>query len=163
MNKIASLYNHWCVADSIKQFVTATVPVKNGEELPEELMEMGQLHSSFMRLSVWYALLRVVIEGYQNLKLQDEGIDHFLRAGEYVEALRRFRNAMFHYQTDPFSDKLMTFLELDEATKWARGLNKAFEKFFESALQIQKMYDLMKSSGQPGAQVDDPSPSGYEF
>lgn len=144
MIELIALHKHWCIADSVKQFVTAEIEVPGKERLPEAIMQMAQLHSSFMRLSVWYSLLRVVVEGYQQLKLSDPQVDEYLQKAEYVEALRRFRNAMFHYQADPFSEKLMAFLGLRDATEWARGLNKALEFFFQKQLPIRDTIELFK-------------------
>jgi hypothetical protein len=143
MIELAALYKHWCIADSIKQFITAEVSIPEGAQLPAEFMQAAQLHSSFMRLSVWYSLLRVVVEGYQELKLSDPKVDEYLQKTEYVEALRRFRNAMLHYQADPLSDKLMEFLLLDDATDWARGLNKALEACLQKLLPIEETIERL--------------------
>lgn len=137
MIKLVSLHKHWCIADSIKQFISAPVPVDDGIDRSEEFVRTGQMYSSFMRLSVWYSLMYVVVEGYRALKLQDAEIDELLKRSDYVEALRLFRNSNFHFQNDPFSTKFMSFIELDESTQWARRLNKAFKKFFENTLPLE--------------------------
>jgi hypothetical protein len=152
--EIAALYKHWCIADSIKQFITAEIIVPEKVQLPEAFVQAAQLQSSFMRLSVWYSLLRVVVEGYQELKLSDPEVDEYLQKTEYVEALRRFRNAMFHYQVDPFSEKLMDFLDLQDATGWARGLSKALEACLEKLLPIEATIERLKQETQPGASAD---------
>jgi len=154
MIELAALYRHWCIADSVKQFITAEVAIPKTAQLPEAFVQAGQLHSSFMRLSVWYSLLRVVVEGYQELKLSDPKVDEYLQKTEYVEALRRFRNAMFHYQADPFSEKLMAFLELQDATDWARGLNKALEVCLQRVLPIEETIERLKQQAQPDAPAD---------
>ena len=143
MIELAALYKHWCIADSIKQFITAEVAIPENAQLPADFVKAAQLHSSFMRLSVWYSLLRVVVEGYQELKLSDPKVDEYLLKTEYVEALRRFRNAMFHYQANPLSDKLMAFLLLEDATDWARGLNKALEACLRKLLPIEKTIERL--------------------
>lgn len=160
MIELASLHKHWCIADSVRVFITAKVPHPEDATLPEKFVEEAQLHSRFMRLSVWYSLLRVVVEGYQELKLSDPAIDEFLNRTDYVDALRRFRNAIFHYQTDPLSDKLMAFLELEESTKWAIGLNKAMESYFQKALPIEETIERLKRQARQGAEVDSPAPGG---
>lgn len=154
MIELAALYKHWCIADSVKQFITTEVTIPQTAQLPEEFVQAAQLHSCFMRLSVWYALLRVVVEGYQELKLSDEKVDEFLQKTEYVEALRRFRNAMFHYQDDPFSNKLMEFLQLKDATDWARGLNKALEACLRKFLPIEETIERLTRDAQPGTAAD---------
>ena len=152
--ELAALYKHWCIADSVKQFITAEVAVPKTAQLPEGFVQAAQVHSSFMRLSVWYALLREVVEGYQELKLSDREVDEFLQRTECVEELRRFRNAMFHYQDDPFSNKLMDFLQLQDATGWARGLNRALEAYLQKFLPIEETIERLKRDAQPGAAAD---------
>ena len=154
MIELASLHKHWCIADSVKQFISAEVTIPDGYQIPEALVKAGQLHSRFMRLSVWYALLRVVVEGYRELKLSDPTVDEYLNRVEYVEALRRFRNAMFHYQSDPFSEKLMEFLELQDATEWARGLSSALEAYFHKVLPLEEIIERFEQQSQPGAPAD---------
>lgn len=147
MMKLAALYKHWCTADSVKQFITASVPIETRFGLPEHLVQTAQAHSSFMRLSVWYALLYVVLEGYRELKYDDRKVNAFLERADYVDAIRLFRNATFHYQTDPISDKLMKFLQLNDATDWARGLSRAFANFFQRELHVEDV--LSKLRDQP--------------
>lgn len=141
--KLSALYKHWCTADSVKQFIAASVPIGSPPGLSEDRVQAAQAHSSFMRLSVWYALLYVVMEGYRELKHDDHDVNVFLEREDYVDALRRFRNATFHYQTDPLSDKLMTFLLLEDATVWARGLSSAFDRFFQRELHIEDVLKRM--------------------
>lgn len=154
MVELAALYKHWCIADSVKQFISAEIPIPETAQLPEAFVRTAQLHSSFMRLSVWYSLLRVVVEGYQELNLSDPTVDEYLQRAEYVDALRRFRNAMFHYQADPFSEKLMAFLQLQDATDWARGLNKALEACLQKLLPIEETIKRLQQQAQPSAPAD---------
>jgi hypothetical protein len=142
--ELATLHRHWITADSIKQFIFADVPNAGKVEMSSDNLELAQKFSSFMRLSVWYALLYVVIEGYQELKQTDEKVDALLAKSDYVDALRRFRNATFHYQRHPFPAKLMTFLLLPDATDWARALNRSFENFFMRVLPIQEALDRLR-------------------
>jgi hypothetical protein len=76
----------------------------------------------------------VVIEGYVELDYHDAEVDAFLSNEDYVSRLRRFRNATFHYQEDPFSPKLLEFLQAENSSEWIRNLSHALEKFFEREL-----------------------------
>src|SRR5450759_3093607 len=49
-------------------------------------------------MSYWYGSLYTVIEGWRELGLHDPEIDQLLTSPN-VEALRLFRNATFHYQS----------------------------------------------------------------
>ncbi|WP_192036849.1 hypothetical protein [Halomonas sp. YLGW01] len=145
MSDLAALYKHWCIADSVKQFAGATVPGSGESALPPDELALVQAHSSFMRLSVWYALLQVVVEGYNELGISDPAMDSYLADEEYTQALRRFRNAMFHYQENPFSAKLLGFLELDNG-EWARCLNAPFKRYFERNLPINKILEHLENA-----------------
>ena len=133
--EIIALHKHWCTADAVKQFVSSRIPVV--AKLDKTLEDLGQQHSIFLRMSVWYALVYVVVEGYLNLKPNDGAIDTLLGESAKVENLRRFRNAVFHYQDDLFSSKLSAFLETPDSEIWVRELNDAFKNFFERCLPIQ--------------------------
>ena len=139
MKELVALHKHWCVADSVAQFITAEVPADGKYELAPEHKALAQHGSQFMRLSVWYALLYVVIEGYQELGLEDEAIDFLLQREDLVDALRRFRNAQFHYQKDPINEKLLIFLEARDSTTWPRELNQEFKRYFEEAFPIREL------------------------
>ena len=112
--------------------------------MPESMLALAQMHSSFMRLSVWYALLYVVIEGYREVGKKDDAIDKLLFDEPLVDMLRRFRNAMFHYQADPFSEKLLDFLQAEKSTEWSRQVNAAFKAFFERELPILETLERLK-------------------
>jgi hypothetical protein len=97
--------------------------------------------SIFAALSVWYSLLYLVVEGYQELAYHDEQADLLLAHTKYVTALRLFRNATFHYQELPLSPKLMTFLEAKDSETWIKKLNRALRSFFERELDIAGLLD----------------------
>ncbi|RYG15490.1 MAG: hypothetical protein EON96_10525 [Caulobacteraceae bacterium] len=93
-----------------------------------------------------------MVEGYREMQLKDEAIDELLASGEYADNLRLFRNATFHFQKDPFSPKVLKFLQANESEIWVRELNRAFKKFFEKELPIENLAAEMglidsKSSG----------------
>lgn len=143
MKELVALHKHWCTADAAK--LTVGVPVHDVlPDWPKELLALAQLHSSFLRIAVWYSLLYVVVEGYRELKLDDARINALLANEQMTDALRRFRNAVFHYQEDPVGPKLMVFLETKESETWARQLHSAFKAFFEKALPLK---DILQSVG----------------
>src|SRR4051794_23802549 len=105
MNKLVALYKHWCIADFIKVRVAFDISreLRAGADagLSKFLLESAELHSAFLTLQVWYALLYVVVEEYKELKLRNCEIDKLLSEADRVDLLRLFRNATFHYQEDP--------------------------------------------------------------
>ncbi len=83
------------------------------------------------------------------MNLNDIEIDRLLSQADHVERLRRFRNAIFHYQEDPISEKLMAFLLADNSENWIHELNRAFKKFFERELPLAEWLDKVRQR-RPG-------------
>jgi hypothetical protein len=139
--KLVALHKHWVAADSINYHLRRSVDVakKASNDVPKAFGDVGRVMSVFAALSVWYALLYVVVEGYRELAFQDEDIDKLLANDEYLQALRLFRNATFHYQESPLSPKLMTFLEAKDSEIWIMALNRALKGFFERELKITNL------------------------
>jgi len=142
---LVALYKHWISADAVKQFVDAKVPTPAKGTLPGDVAELAQSYSAFLRLSVWYALLYVVVEGYREQSLRDPDVDALLAEGTFVDLLRRFRNAVFHYQEDPFSEKLTQFLTEPRGEVWVKDLNSSLETFFRRNLPIDEIVNQMQS------------------
>jgi len=82
-----------------------------------------------MFMSHWYGALYVVIEGWQELELQDPEINKLLEHSN-VGLLRRYRNGSFHYQKDYFDDRFEGFMAEKDSVEWVRTLNKAFGRYF---------------------------------
>jgi hypothetical protein len=143
MEKLVSLHKHWLNADAVKQVVSAQLPGESN--LPDVFLQLAEMHSSFARLSVLYGLIYVVIEGYRELKLKSEKVDLLLAQEDFVDALRLFRNATFHYQKKAISEKAMKFLELEESEIWIRELHQSFKLFFEEALPIKEMMEQLNA------------------
>jgi len=142
--EIIALHKHWCTADAVKQFISADVPEKGCEEYPQWFKSLGNMASVFHRLSVWYALLYVVIEGFREMKLTHPEVDELLKNEECVDCLRLFRNATFHYQKDPLTEKTLKFLEAKDSEKWIMDLNKALNRFFLETLPIKEQVEALK-------------------
>lgn len=79
-----------------------------------------------------YSGIYLVIEGWKELKLKDEKIDRLI-SSPYVERLRLFRNATFHYQKEPISWKLIQFFGTEEegTEKWLNELYAEFGRYFK--------------------------------
>lgn len=110
-------------------------------DLSDELAQLAEIHSSFARLSVLYGLIYVVIEGYKELKYEDEKIDRLLAQNDFVDSLRLFRNATFHYQKKAIPEKALKFLELEESETWIGELHIAFKLFFEKELPMKEILE----------------------
>jgi hypothetical protein len=77
----------------------------------------------------------VVVEGYLELWCQDSAVDLLLAQSRYVDGLRRFRNATFHFHEDPIP-KMMEFLDEQGSEKWGQDLYRALKAYFEEQLSI---------------------------
>lgn len=80
-------------------------------------------------MSYWYGSLYTVIEGWRELGLHDPKIDQLLTSPN-VEALRLFRNATFHYQSQWLHVKHHTFMASPDSVPWVRRLHAAFSRYF---------------------------------
>ncbi|WP_350351723.1 hypothetical protein ABS642_21535 [Microbacterium sp. A8/3-1] len=91
-------------------------------------------------MSLWYATVFVVIEGWQELKLADAKVDACLTDENHVNHLRLFRNQMFHYQEAYDNPKLIKFLgendsDAETVTRWIRTTHAALGEAIEAAIQ----------------------------
>ena len=140
---LVALHKHWCIADAVRVVVDAPIlkPDAEAEAIKKfglEFALLGQNASMLARISVWYSLLYVVVEGYRDLKVPFDPLDRVLAKDDYASLLRLFRNATFHYQEDPLTDKLIDFLDKSDSEFWIRELNKQLQAFFVHALPINE-------------------------
>ncbi|MEJ6122439.1 hypothetical protein MT390_11295 [Vibrio sp. 2-Bac 85] len=91
-------------------------PIESKSDLPKEMLQFKEMHSSFSRLSVFYGLIFVVIKGYIELDFANEGVDLLLTNESFCRCMRLFRNATFHYQKQaiPEKAKIIRFLNIIE-------------------------------------------------
>lgn len=85
-----------------------------------------------------YAGIYLVIEGWRDLGLKDNKIEELIES-PFVDSLRLFRNATFHYQREFISWKHLQFFgtEEEQTEKWLNQVYKEFERFFaENTLPI---------------------------
>jgi len=87
--------------------------------------------AEFAWMSYWYSSLFVVIEAYDSIGYSDPVVDSLLsHPGGYRELLRRFRNGIFHYQTDPIDSRLLDLLNRgEEHVLWVYALHDEFMRF----------------------------------
>jgi hypothetical protein len=84
------------------------------------------------RMSVFYGLVYVVVEGFRGLGLSDPKLD-MLFTDPLLEKLRRYRNAIFHFQKQWFvSDKHMDFHDDPGAPEFMTSLWKEMNRWFSN-------------------------------
>lgn len=85
--------------------------------------------NALLYMSLWYAEIYVVIEGWRELRLHDDEVDRLLNGNDHddlVDTLRLFRNAAFHYQPDYWTPKMLKFVEFGgDSAAWIRDLTTA--------------------------------------
>lgn len=82
----------------------------------------------WLRVRVWYGYAYVVLEGWKELGLTDPQVDAAivaLRQSNRWEMLRRFRNANFHLQNDPTTDKFSDLLTTGQGIGAIQQLDRA--------------------------------------
>ena len=82
-------------------------------------------------LAHWYASLWVVIEGWRETKMSDPVIDDLLTScPRLCDLLRRFRNAVYHYQPSLLDAKFLGLLSESEISYvWADLLHGEFCRY----------------------------------
>lgn len=147
--QLVALHKHWIAADSVNYHLRRSARVDEADDagFPKAFEDMAKAMTIFSALGVWYSLLQVVVEGYVELRLRDEKLDEILSNSDNVKALRRFRNATFHYQEDPLSQKILEFILADGSEVWINDLNRAFKSFFERQLNLQAVVAAIVEAG----------------
>lgn len=108
--------------------------VSEKESLFEKLQNLSQYHSTRHRAELFCSFLNVVVEGYQELKYENENIDNLLCQRDRVLALKLLNSAIFDYYKQPIPEHAMKFFESKENELWLNELHNSFGAFFESEL-----------------------------
>lgn len=118
---IIALYKHWCIARSVGDTIS------DGGVEAEESVGINIMLAEI-------ALLYVVIEGYTAIGRIFPILDATLADSEKVDCLRRFRNSIFHYQSDPYTEKMVNFFADDANLEWLARVKSAFSLYFRMQL-----------------------------
>ncbi len=122
-----ALHRYFIWANKMRTDFDVLLAKRKNTKVPESLI----LIEDNMYMSYWYAGLYVVIEGWQELKLQDTAIDTLLKREDYVDLLRRYRNGVFHYQKDYFDSRFADVWSQKQCfIAWVRELNRQFGRYF---------------------------------
>ena len=82
-------------------------------------------------MSLWYGCLRVVIEGWHELKLSDEEVDKILTS-EKVLLLNGFRNDLFHFQREYVARRSLAALKDPGFALWITQLHLSLGRTISS-------------------------------
>ena len=85
----------------------------------------------FALAAQWLASLWVVVEGWKQIPLRDPLIDKLLELyPDFCDLLRRFRNGVYHFQSEILDDRLYAFpTRHAETISWAVALFYEFKRY----------------------------------
>lgn len=87
----------------------------------------------FTRMSIWYALLAAVLEGWEDYGLPSDELSS--APSELREALRRFRNKTLHVQDQFPHPHLVAFIEKEDSVRYAYWLDEQLRIAIDAALR----------------------------
>lgn len=145
--RLMSLHNYWLNADFLRDVFMKRV---RDVSSPHERGFAATMDNT-IAMSLWYATMYVVIEGWREARLSDHDVDTLLAQEGHVEHLRVFRNQVFHYQKAYDNPKLLQFLGTSDddagaVTTWAKSMHRALGKAIEAAIQAN--LDRDRRAGQ---------------
>ena len=132
---IVNLYRYFAYSAHMRQLYIESIDEGWLEVITPDLIGMLSFMNSAPGIYFVYAYsgIYLVIEGWRELGLADDRIDELLES-PYVDRLRRFRNATFHFQKQPLSMKHFEFFgtEEEQTEVWLNKLYREFERFFKA-------------------------------
>lgn len=122
-----ALVKYWLTADLLRTSFFRSFSASNSTHLAEAHGELGLAYywvsGPGILSSLWIGAVYVVIEGYHELDLIDPELDRLLKSN-FVDSVRLYRNAVFHFQSDSFHEKYQPVLESFEAKQWLDDVHK---------------------------------------
>jgi len=86
-------------------------------------------------MQIWYGLLYVVIEGWEQSGLVDAEIETLLKNTSNVAKLKRFRHAVFHYQKQFLPVKQEGLFAERSVVEWITILSDALKRKLTAAME----------------------------
>jgi hypothetical protein len=140
-SEVYALAQHVRTASLLRDQYLSLAASSDSGLVPVRSMFVGDagenIEPRWLLLRLWYAAVFVSIEGWEKLELSDGFVDAGIKdlhtRREYV-ALKRFRNAVFHLQDDPYSEKLTEVLFVGAASGMLERIERihsAMEFFFK--------------------------------
>jgi hypothetical protein len=133
--ELMALHKYFLNADFLRDVFMRRIKRDQSPAATDPVTSMDDM----IALSLWYATVYVVIEGWRKTKLADPELDVLL-ADSRVDRLRRFRNQVFHYQREYDNPRLLEFLGEDDvdahaATDWIKRTHTALGRAIEVAVE----------------------------
>lgn len=135
-----ALHRYFITADLMRQRFQEVLHPDLKEGSTEFLKAQAYLH-------LWYAALFVVIEGAtEELKIEDPPFGNLYDFEkkewkvELLKKLKRYRNAVFHYQKDYLSSKFDDLYNEEDAAAWMRVIHESISDYFKKEMPNRKDY-----------------------
>lgn len=128
-NDIHTLHRYWLWADQMRLLFGSELQAVGTQFEAEDSIHRDAY------MSLWYALLAVVIEGWNELRLADAAVAELMES-PYLGKLRRHRNGVFHFQR-PYWDSRRIELILGgaESAAWVRRIHHELGRVLLAAIR----------------------------
>ena len=128
--EIITLHRYFIWADRMKVHFDQVLQGVGPTPVNVDFAKKKEGIDTFLYMSLWYATLYVLIEGWQELKLSDLKIDELLKSSN-VKLLKRYRNGVFHFQKEYYDKRFLELMsEGKDVANWTRNLRDEFSRFF---------------------------------
>jgi hypothetical protein len=131
-SEIITLHRYFIWADRMRVHFDQVLQNLGSDPKPisDKLFKNEKGINTFLYMSLWYGTFYVLIEGWQELGLEDKKIDDMLKSANVV-LLKRYRNGVFHFQKEYYDKRFTELMEngLDIAN-WIRDLRDEFSRWF---------------------------------
>ena len=122
-----ALVKYWLTSELLRTSFFRSFSASNTTHLTETHGQLGLAYywvsDPGILSSLWIGSVYVVIEGYRALDIADPELDKLLES-DFVDSVRLYRNAVFHFQNDSFHEKYLPMLESFEAKQWLDDVHK---------------------------------------
>lgn len=104
----------------------------NSAENPDDI----PIHKFIAFSSQWYASLYVVIEGWQELEIQDNFINRILADHQkLINILRRYRNCIYHFQKNLIDKRFIDLAKTRDIFQlWIFLVHEQFKRYYSDYL-----------------------------
>lgn len=129
------MYRYFLAADAMRRYVHEHLRDKQYRRALKAHPQVGyavmfHIGPPGIGMAYFYSAMYVLIEGWRDLKYHDSNIDALLES-PFVDLLRSFRNATFHFQPKFVSEKWKGYLDAgEESSQWFQQPRNAFSEFF---------------------------------
>jgi hypothetical protein len=117
-SEIVTLHKYFLNADRMRWHLDQLIKERSSPK------DMGESVEYSIYINLWYGCLRVVIEGWNDLKLSHPSVDSLFDSDK-IALLHGVRNDIFHFQKAYISSRTLTMLKDEKFVLWVRSIHSA--------------------------------------